>query len=277
MKEEQDQISEAYSEAIKPGANTVVSKTGGATFAAYSDAELAVLPDGIEAQSFGCGNPLAFSNVKLGDSVLDLGCGAGLDLLIAAEKVGETGRVVGVDFNHDMLSLAEKRIRDYPNIELVHGNIQALPLPSQSFDWVISNCVINLAQDKQSAFDEIARVLKPNGTMLVSDIVAESLPWWVRRSGVLKAACGGGVISEKQYLTGLRAAGLKQPTIMARHYYEASQLASIVSDVAPAPLRSIRCCGKPALQSSLSRLIAPISKNLWSARFSAKAGSDARR
>ena len=106
MDSKKSRISKEYSKAIKNDANSVVSKTGGAKFADYSDEELSVLPDGVQVSSFGCGNPLAFSDVKPGDVVLDLGCGAGLDLLIASEKVGSDGSVIGVDFNEDMLALA---------------------------------------------------------------------------------------------------------------------------------------------------------------------------
>ncbi|MGH1542313.1 MAG: methyltransferase domain-containing protein [Arenicella sp.] len=271
MKNESDNISKEYSKAISSEANTIVSKTGNAKFANYSQDELAKLPEDIQELSFGCGNPLAFSDVKPGEIVLDLGCGAGLDLLIASEKVGETGRVIGVDFNEDMLSLAKQRIRDYRNIELRKGRIEDLPVESNSVDWVISNCVINLSDEKQSAFNEIARVMKPSGKMLVSDIVAENLPWWVRHSGVLKAACGGGVISERQYLAGLNKAGLQNSKIVARQYYDPNQLASIVSEAAPIVIRKLRCCGKQILHSVLTRLALPISRNLWSAKISATA------
>ena len=119
MKNKSEEISKEYSQAIEAKSNTVVSNTGNARFANYSAEELAKLPENVEEHSFGCGNPLAFSNVRHGDTVLDLGCGAGLDLLIAVEKVGEQGKVIGVDFNDDMLSLAEKRVRGYTNIELI--------------------------------------------------------------------------------------------------------------------------------------------------------------
>jgi SAM-dependent methyltransferase len=271
MNKSTDKIAEAYSEAIKKNAKTVVANTGNASFADYSEQDLAQLPEGIEQHSFGCGNPLAFSDVKKGETVLDLGCGAGLDLLIAAEKVGQTGKVIGVDFNQDMLELARNRTQAFENVELKQGRIESLPIESNSVDWVISNCVINLCEDKQAAFNEIARVLKPNGKMLVSDIVAENLPWWVRHSGVLRAACGGGVISEKHYLHGLIQAGLRQPEIVARSYYEADMLASIVTNALPKILIQLRCCGKQVFHSILSRLAAPIAKNLWSAKISAKA------
>lgn len=270
MRDRDSKISKEYSKAINSKANTVVSKTGSAKFADYSSDDLSNLPADITDHSFGCGNPVAFSKVEVGQTVLDLGCGAGLDLLLAAEKVGATGRVIGVDFNQDMLALARKRIAGHQNIELQNGRIEKLPINSNSIDWVISNCVINLSNDKQSAFNEIARVLNKNGQMMVSDIVAENLPWWVRYSGVLRAACGGGVISEKQYLEGLSIAGLEQGEIVARHYYDPAQLASIVSDAAPILLRKFRCCGKQILDSILTKLAEPISKNIWSAKIYAR-------
>jgi SAM-dependent methyltransferase len=272
MKHEESKISREYSNAIVTDANTVVSKTAGAKFADYSQNELSHLPDDITKHSFGCGNPLSFSEVKAGQVVLDLGCGAGLDLLLASEMVGNNGHVIGVDFNEDMLALADQRTSEYKNIELRKGIIEKLPIESNSVDWVISNCVINLSDNKQQAFKEIARVLKPSGRMIVSDIVAEKLPWWVVHSGVLKAACGGGVISEKQYLEGLKRAELKDCQIIARQYYDPSQLASIVVDTAPAWLSNLSCCGKKLLQSILTVLAKPISKNLWSAKVSASAG-----
>ena len=271
MTNKKDNISKEYSKAVESDSNSIVSKTKNAKFADYSDADLSKLPEDIQDNSFGCGNPLAFSEVQLGEVVLDLGCGAGLDLLIASERVGVTGQVIGVDYNDDMLTLAKNRTENFTNIQLRKGKIEDLPVDSKSVDWVISNCVINLSNEKQRAFNEISRVLKPNGKMIVSDIVAENLPWWVRRSGILRAACGGGVISEKQYLDGLSSAGLEYGQVVDRQYYEAYQLASIVSEAAPTMLRKIRCCGINILDSLLRKMAEPISKNLWSAKISASA------
>ena len=135
-------ISKEYSKAIETQSNSVVSKTGNAKFAHYSHQELSQLPEDITQYSFGCGNPVAFSKVKPGQSVLDLGCGAGLDLLLASEKVGDSGKVIGVDFNQDMLALAKRRTHGLRNIELRYGRIENLPVESNSIDWVLSNCVI---------------------------------------------------------------------------------------------------------------------------------------
>jgi arsenite methyltransferase len=135
----------------------------------YSSADLAALPQGMAASSFGCGNPLAFAGVRPGDTVLDLGCGAGLDLLLAAERVGPAGRVIGIDMSADLLARARANVEraGAQQIALHEGRIEALPVADASVDWVISNCVINLSMDKPAVFAEIARVLKPGGRALI--------------------------------------------------------------------------------------------------------------
>ncbi len=270
MKNHNQNVSHEYSKAIIEGANSIVANTGKGKFAGYEAADIDLVSEEVLEQSFGCGNPLAFSAVQPGQTVLDLGCGAGLDLLLAVEKVGANGRVIGVDMNDDMLALAKRNCQDHPNIELRQGVIENLPIDSDSVDWVISNCVINLSEDKQSAFDEIARVLKPGGKMLVSDIVGENIPAWARYSGAVKAACAGGVISESQYLDGLAQAGLANGEVLARQFYDANQIASIVSDAAPKFLSKLKCCGKNLLQSVLTKAVRPVAQNIWSAKITAR-------
>jgi arsenite methyltransferase len=270
MARKDTKISKEYTKAINTKTNSIVSNTGQARFAEYSQQELSGLPDNITEHSFGCGNPLSFSNVQPGQTVLDIGCGAGLDLMLAVDKVGDSGQVIGVDFNPDMLALASKRVCHHHNIELRIGRIENLPFDSNSIDWVISNCVINLSNDKPKTFGEIARVLKSGGEMVISDIVAEKLPYWVRRSGVLRAACAGGVISEQRYLEGLSAAGLVESKIVGRQYYDASQLASVVSDSAPPLISKLRCCGKKLLHEILTLLAKPIAENIWSVKIYAR-------
>ena len=273
MKNKSEKISAEYSKAIKEYKN-IVSATGGAKFADYSAHELENLPEGMTDSSFGCGNPLATSSVKKGDIVLDLGCGTGLDLLLAAEKVGAKGSVIGIDMNEDMLKKAQENIdkSEFENIELRKGMIESLPIESGTIDWVISNCVINLSSDKEKAFTEIARVLKPNGQILVSDIVSENMPWWVKKSGILTAACAGGTISEKRYLQGLKNAGITDCSVVARQYYEPMQLASAVIDLLPPFITKLSCCGKGIAEGLLIKIASPIAKNLWSAKFSGKCG-----
>ncbi len=196
----------------------------------YSEDELDNLLVDSAITTFGCGNPLAFSEVKEGDIVLDLGPGAGLDLLIAARKVGPSGQVIGVDMTEEMISKAEENIKaaGVKNVEVRKGFIEDLPVKSSSVDWVISNCVINLSPEKEKVFSEISRVLKPGGRMVVSDMVGENIPEWLRENKNLYSACISGVISEKEYLSGLRKAGLEKVKVSERRTYQSDELESFI-------------------------------------------------
>jgi arsenite methyltransferase len=226
------EVSKAYAEAVsKPKAKGCCSsapaqKGAVVALAGYSGAELAALPEEAVINSFGCGNPVALAGLGTGEVVLDLGSGAGIDLFMAAQKVGPSGRVIGVDMTDEMIAKANENIKagKYANVEVRKGIIEALPVESGSVDWVISNCVINLSPEKQKVFREIARVLRPGGRMLVSDIVAEDLPDEIRQSAELYSSCIGGAISEKEYLEGLREAGLADVEVRARLVYDAAQL-----------------------------------------------------
>ncbi len=196
----------------------------------YSEKELNNLLADSDITTFGCGNPLAFSEVKEGDVVLDLGPGAGLDLLIAARKVGPSGQVIGVDMTEEMIAKAEENIKaaGVNNVEVRKGLIEDIPVKSSSVDWVISNCVINLSPEKEKVFSEISRVLKPGGRMVVSDMVGENIPEWLRENKNLYSACISGVISEKEYLSGLRKAGLEKVKVSERKTYQSDELESFI-------------------------------------------------
>jgi len=196
----------------------------------YSEEELNNLLTDSSITTFGCGNPLAFSEVREGDVVLDLGPGAGLDLLIAAYKVGPSGRVIGVDMTEEMIRKAEENIKaaGVKNVEVRKGLIEDLPVKSSSVDWVISNCVINLSPEKEKVFSEINRVLKPGGRMVVSDMVGENIPEWLRENKNLYSSCISGVISEKEYLSGQRKAGLEKVKVSERKTYRADELESFI-------------------------------------------------
>jgi len=227
-------VSEDYTLAVKnPGKGCCASpvpKGVAAMLAGYSDRDIAALPSEAVVNSFGCGNPLAFSAVKPGDVVLDLGSGAGIDLLLAAKKVGRKGKVIGVDMTAAMIAKARKNIRaaGLTNVEVRKGIIEELPVEDSSVDWVISNCVINLSPEKPRVFAEIARVLKPGGRMLVSDIVAEDLPASISRHRQLYSSCLAGAISEKDYLAGLRKAGLVELKVKGRLVYDTEQIAAFI-------------------------------------------------
>jgi ubiquinone/menaquinone biosynthesis C-methylase UbiE len=202
--------------------------------------------------SFGCGNPLAFSEVKPGDVVLDLGSGAGIDLLLAAKKVGRTGRVIGVDMTDAMLDKARENIAaaGLENVEVRKGIIENLPVESASVDWVISNCVINLSPEKSKVFAEIARVLKLGGRMLVSDIVAEELPEEIAGNRQLYSSCLAGAISEAAYLEGLRQAGLTDVEVRDRLVYDVEQIEAFIGSEL-----QTGCCGG---QGNLAKKWAPL-------------------
>jgi arsenite methyltransferase len=209
----------------KPAPKGVVAKLAG-----YSDKELSALPIEAVVNSFGCGNPTAFAELKSGDVVLDLGSGAGIDILLAARKVGARGKVIGIDMSKAMIAKAKKNIKEAKilNAEVRAGLIEELPVEDNSVDWVISNCVINLSPEKNKVFKEIFRVLKPGGKMLVSDIVAEWLPKKIVAHPDLYSSCLAGAISEQKYITGLKKAGLIKVKVRDRLFYEVEQLESFI-------------------------------------------------
>ncbi len=228
-------VSEHYAKAVKREAGggccggQVTQKGVVVKAAGYDAEELAALPDDAVENAFGCGNPLAFAEVKAGETVLDLGSGAGIDLLLAAEKVGPGGHVIGVDMTEEMIARARANIAaaGHTNVEVRKGLIEEPPVESASVDWVVSNCVINLSPDKPRVFAEIARVLKPGGRMLVSDIVVEDVPDSLLGSAAAYTRCIAGAISECEYLEGLRKAGLEDVEVEDRLVYEPEQVRAI--------------------------------------------------
>jgi arsenite methyltransferase len=173
----------------------------------YTGDELASIP--AEANmGLSCGNPTAFASLKPGEVVVDLGSGGGLDVFLAAAKVGPTGKAIGIDMTPEMLALARKNAAGYDNVEFYQTTIDNLPLPDASVDCIISNCVINLASDKPAVFREIARVLKPGGRLAVSDIaLKQPLPPEVGESLMAYVGCIAGAIPIDDYKAGLAEAG----------------------------------------------------------------------
>ena len=186
----------------------------------YSDADLGAVPDGANL-GLGCGNPLAFSALKEGDVVLDLGSGAGFDSFLAARRVGKTGKVIGVDMTPEMITKARANAKagTYDNVEFLLGDIEALPLPDCSVDVAISNCVINLVPDKEKVFQELNRVLRPGGRFMISDLVLlKELPEQVRTSVEAYVGCVAGAILKDQYLAIIRSAEFEDVHIVDESY-----------------------------------------------------------
>ena len=178
----------------------------------YSTAETQDLPAEAVSASLGCGNPTALLTLEPGQTVLDLGSGGGIDVLLSARRVGPTGKVYGVDMTDEMLVLARENQRKAgaTNVEFLEGTIEAIPLPDASVDVVISNCVINLSSDKDAVFREAFRVLKPGGRFAVSDVVVRGpVPADVRRSMELWVGCIAGALEESEYGSKLAAAGFQ--------------------------------------------------------------------
>ena len=181
----------------------------------YSREELATISADIP--SLGCGNPIALSELKKGETVLDLGSGGGLDCFLAAKNVGPKGQVIGLDMTPEMIKLARMHAAKIgvKNVEFRQGEMEKMPIDSESVDVIISNCVINLSPDKDAVFKEAFRVLKPGGRLCVSDMVTHGeLPESVRQDMSQWACCIGGAIDEKAYLQKIREAGFNKPQVV---------------------------------------------------------------
>lgn len=184
----------------------------------YRSDDLAEIDSPATGQSMGCGNPAVLAGLQPGEIVLDLGAGAGLDVLLAARRVGPAGRAYGVDFLPEMVDLARTNATEagIANAEFLEGRIEAVPLPEASIDVVISNCVINLAPDKAPVFAEMARVLRPGGRIAVSDVVGDD-DYVAPESGEAWSECGAGGLPSDRYQAMLAASGLVDITIEFTH------------------------------------------------------------
>ncbi|MGA9761191.1 MAG: arsenite methyltransferase [Gaiellaceae bacterium] len=225
----------------------------------YSSGERDELPEAAVLASLGCGNPIAVADLHEGETVLDLGSGGGIDVILSARRVGQTGRAFGLDMTDEMLALAQRNAAQagISNAIFLKGMIEQIPLPAESVDVVISNCVINLSTDKPAVLLEIARVLKPGGRIGISDVVAEDrLSPAERAERGSYSGCIAGALSRSEYEKGLQAAGFEQISIEFTHQVEDGMHGAIVKAVRakearpaakPLPLvadRSQRkCCG----------------------------------
>ena len=197
----------------------------------YLDDERAGLPDGAVRASLGCGNPLRVADLHPGETVLDLGSGGGIDVLLSARRVGPTGYVHGLDMTDEMLDLSRRNAAEAgaTNVEFHKGYIEAIPLPDASVDVVVSNCVINLSADKPAVFAEMYRVLRPGGRIGISDVVAEDeLTPDQRGERGDWSACIAGALSRTEYLNGLAAAGFTNVSVEFTGAYADGMHAAIV-------------------------------------------------
>ena len=192
----------------------------------YGDAETAVLPKEAVDASLGCGNPTALIDLREGDTVLDLGSGGGIDVLLSARRVGPAGKVYGLDMTDEMLALARENQRraGATNVEFLKGDIEHIPLPDNSVDVIISNCVINLAADKGRVLREAFRVLKPGGRFAVSDVVVRGeVPADIRRSVELWVGCVAGALEEGEYARLLTEAGFAEVEVEPWRVYRVEE------------------------------------------------------
>jgi arsenite methyltransferase len=221
----------------------------------YSALERDELPDAAVLASLGCGNPIAVADLHLGERVLDLGSGGGIDVLLSAKRVGPTGRAIGLDMTDEMLALAQRNIAESgaTNVELIRGHIEDIPLPAESVDVVISNCVINLAADKAAVFAEIARVLRPGGRIGITDIVAEDrLSPEQRAERGSYVGCIAGALSFTEYRRGLEAAGLIEISLTPTHVVVEGLQSAIIQATKPND-------AKPAID--LARELLPVGES----------------
>ena len=188
----------------------------------YDAGQAGAVPSAALQASLGCGNPTALAELKAGETVLDLGSGGGIDVLLSARRVGPTGKAYGLDMTDDMLALAEenRRASGLTNVEFLKGEIEQIPLPDNSVDVIISNCVINLSGDKDRVLREAFRVLKPGGRFAVSDVVVRGgMPPAIRRNMELWAGCIAGALSDAEYRDKLAAAGFAGIDLEATRVY----------------------------------------------------------
>jgi arsenite methyltransferase len=192
----------------------------------YNESEAGSRPVEAVNASLGCGNPTALIELKAGETVLDLGSGGGIDVLLSAKRVGPTGKVYGLDMTDEMLALARQNQEraGATNVEFLKGEIEAIPLPDQSVDVVISNCVINLSTDKDKVLREAFRVLKPGGRFAVSDVVVRGeVPADIRKNVELWVGCVAGALDEKEYVAKLEAAGFGDVSVDPWRVYDLAQ------------------------------------------------------
>jgi arsenite methyltransferase len=237
-----DVVRERYGEAarrVKAGEHSCGCGTSGAssdcdpiTSNLYSADQLEGIPEEARVASLGCGNPTALAELKPGETVLDLGSGGGIDVLLSARRVGPTGKAYGLDMTDEMLALAHENQRKsgLENVEFLKGEMENMPLPADTVDVILSNCVVNLSADKDRVFAEAFRVLKPGGRLAISDVVFRgAVPADLRRSVDLWVGCVAGALEESEYRAKLDAAGFESVEIEPTRIYQVEDARQFLS------------------------------------------------
>ena len=243
MQEIRDIVKEKYGQAalrVKNGAgnsccgaSALGSSCDPITSNLYDNSQEREVPEAALKASLGCGNPTALAELKPGETVLDLGSGGGIDVLLSARRVGPTGKAYGLDMTDEMLALAEenKRQSGLSNVEFLKGEIENIPLPDNSMDVIISNCVINLSGNKDRVLHEAFRVLKPGGRLAVSDVVTRGeIPVEVRDSVLLWVGCVAGALPENDYRSKLQTAGFEHIQFEPTRTYKAEDARSFLQE-----------------------------------------------
>jgi len=237
----QDVVKQKYGNAAKQVAAGGVATCGGGgelsccdpiTKDLYDGSQISALPKEAVAASLGCGNPTAFAKLQPGETVLDLGSGGGIDVLLSAKRVGPTGKAYGLDMTDEMLSLARanQKKAGVENVEFLKGAIENIPLPENSVDVIISNCVINLSGDKDRVLREAFRVLKPGGRLAISDVVVRGeVPADIRKSVELWVGCVAGALEEFEYRDKLFSAGFENIDIEPTRVYKVEEARDFLS------------------------------------------------
>ncbi|MDQ3676150.1 MAG: arsenite methyltransferase [Actinomycetota bacterium] len=222
----------------------------------YGEGERGEVPEAARLASLGCGNPTAVAELREDETVLDLGSGGGIDVLLSARRVGPSGFAYGLDMTDEMLALARRNAEEAgtENVEFLRGEIEAIPLPAASVDVVISNCVVNLSADKGQVLGEVARVLRPGGRLGITDVVADpDMDEATRRDMEAFTGCIAGALTREEYETGLRAAGLVDIEVRETHRVHPKAGSSIVRARKPsaccAPVEHETCC-EPAAKTA---------------------------
>ena len=227
-------VQKHYAERIKSGSSCCGSDSCCSTESnLYSADLLATLPEGETTVSYGCGDPITLAALQPGQTVLDLGSGAGLDCFFAAKKVGETGHVIGVDMTPEMIERAQSSAKrlNIQNVDFRQGYLEDLPVDSNTVDVIISNCVINLSPDKSKVFQEAFRVLKPGGKLAVSDIVTDGpLPDAIKKSLSAWAGCIAGAVEANQYIEMMESVGFKDISIVPV-FFDKEEVNSALADL----------------------------------------------